>query len=84
MIADVMQLVDKVSSLEETMLQLKQNNAESIKLVKAQCNANYTIRDQPSRVFMFDDQIVRDIHKVATAGNETVALHKASRATSKY
>ena len=31
----VMQLVDKVSSLEETVLQLKENNAELIKLVKA-------------------------------------------------
>ena len=41
-----MQLVDKVSSLEETMLQLKENNAELIKLVKAQCNANDTIKDK--------------------------------------
>ena len=42
----VMQLVVKLSSLEETMLQLKENNAELIKLVKAQCNANDTIRDK--------------------------------------
>ena len=42
----VMQLVDKVSNLEETMLQLKEINAELIKLVKAQCNANDTIRDK--------------------------------------
>ena len=28
------------------MLQLKENNAELIKLVKAQCNANYTIMDK--------------------------------------
>ena len=28
------------------MLQLKENNAELSKLVKAQCNANYTIRDK--------------------------------------
>ena len=41
-----MQLVDKVSNLEETMLQLEENNAELIKLVKAQCNANDTIKDK--------------------------------------
>ena len=41
-----MHLVDKVSNLEETMLQLKENNAELIKLVKAQRNANYTIRNK--------------------------------------
>ena len=40
-----MQLVDKVSNVE-TMVQLKENNAELIKLVKAQCNANYIIRNK--------------------------------------
>ena len=135
----VIQLVDKVSSLEETMLQLKGNNAELIKLVKAQCNANDTIRDKnfalveevaclrneinhsneiiamndkleklssdlanlsqaptvresyaaiasrktSKRVFMFDDHILRDIHKVTIAVNEPVALHTTSSATPK-
>ena len=35
------------------------------------------------RVFMFDDHILRDIHKVTTADNEPVALHTTSRATPK-
>ena len=43
-----MQLVDKVSSFEDTMLHLKENNAGLIKLVKAQCGANDTIRDKNS------------------------------------
>ena len=130
------QLADKLCNLEETLLQLKENKAELIKLVKAQCNANYTIVDKncdlvekvtclrneinhgneiramndkldklssdflsqspieresyvavtnrkTSRVFMFDDQIVRDMHKVTTADNELVALHTTSRATPK-
>ena len=38
-----MQTVDKVSNIEETMLQLNENNAELINLVKAQYNANDTI-----------------------------------------
>ena len=38
---------------------------------------------KPSRVFMFDNQIVQDTHKVTTADNEPVALHKASKATLK-
>ena len=135
----VMQLVDKVSSLEDTMLQLKEHSAELIKLVKAQCNANDTIRDKnfavveevgclrneinhsneiramndkldklspdlinlsqapteresyaaiasrktSKRVFMFDDHILRDIHKVTIAVNEPVALQTTSRATPK-
>ena len=41
-----MQLVDKVSSLEEKTIQLKENNAELVKLVKAQCNADDTIRNK--------------------------------------
>ena len=32
---------------------------------------------------MFDDYIVRDIHKVITADNEQVALHTSTRATPK-
>ena len=135
----VMQLVDKVSNLEETMLQLKENNAELIKLVKAQCNANDTIRDKncalveeiaclrneinrgneiramndklvklssdlanlsqatteresyaavtsrktSKRIFMFDDHILWDIHKVTSADNEPVDLHTTSRITPK-
>ena len=41
-----MNLVDKVSTLETTMLQLKENNAELPKLVKAQCIANDTIQNE--------------------------------------
>ena len=42
----VMLIVDKVSNHEETMLQLKENNVELIKLVKEQSNANYTIKNK--------------------------------------
>ena len=134
-----MQLVDNVSNVEETMLQQKENNAELIKVAKAQCSANYTITDKncvlvekvaclrnkinhgneiramndkrslwdlanlsqapterksyaaitsiarkTSRVFMFDDKIVRDVHKVTTADNEPVALHTTCRVTPNY
>ena len=41
-----MNLVDKVSTLETTMLQLKENNAELAKLVRAQCIVNDTIQDE--------------------------------------
>ena len=41
-----MNLVDKVSTLETTMLQLKENNAELAKLDKAQCIVNDTIQDE--------------------------------------
>ena len=41
-----MQLVDNVSNVEETMLQQKENNAELIKVAKAQCSANDTITDK--------------------------------------
>ena len=43
-----MQLGDKVSSFEDTMLHLKENNAGLIKLVKVQCGSNDTIRDKNS------------------------------------
>ena len=33
---------------------------------------------------MFDEKIVRDIHKDTTADNESVALHTTSRATPTY
>ena len=59
----VMQLVDKVSNLEVTMRQVKENNAELIKLVKAQCNANDATRDNNCAL----------VEQVTCIRNETMA-----------
>ena len=42
----IMNFVEKVSTLETTMLQPKENNAELAKLIKAQCIVNDTIQDE--------------------------------------
>ena len=64
-----MLFVDKVSKLEETMLHLKENNAELFKLVKAQRNANDTIRNK----------ICALIEKVACLCNEIIMPTKLER-----
>ena len=42
-----------------------------------------TSRKTSKRVFMFDDLILRDIHKITTEDNEPVDLYTTSRATPK-
>ena len=42
----IMNLVDKVSTLENTMLQIKENNADLAKLVKALCIVNDTVQEE--------------------------------------
>ena len=65
--------LDKLSSDFANLIQVP---------TERQSHAAVAIRKQ-SIVFMSDDQIVQDIHKVTTADNEPVALHRASKATPK-
>ena len=44
--ATVVQLVNTVAKLEATLMQLKDNNAELVQLVKDQCNINDVIRSE--------------------------------------
>ena len=66
-----MQLVDKVSNLEETMLQLKENNAELIKLMKPRSNANNTIRNKNCA-----HALVACFRNEINNGNEIRAMNK--------
>ena len=42
------------------------------------------VTSRKTRVFMFENQIVRDIHKVTTADNEQVALHTSTTLRQKF
>ena len=68
---------DKLDQLSSDLTNLSQAPTER------KSYAAITSRKTSKRVFMFDDHILRDIHKVTTADNEPVALHTTSRATPK-
>ena len=64
---------DKLDKLSSDLANLSQAPTE--------CESYAAVRSRKtSRVFMSDDQIVRDIHKVTTADIDPVALHTTSKA----
>ena len=68
---------DKLDKLSSDLANLSQAPTER------ESYAAVTSRKTSKRVFMFDDHILWDIHKVTTADNEPVALHTTYRATPK-
>ena len=67
----VMQLVDRVFNVEKTVLQLKENNAQLIKLVKAQCNAKDTVTDKNCALVNQVSCICNEINH----GNKIIAMN---------
>ena len=68
----VVQLVNSVSKLEATLMQLKDNNAELIQLVKDQCNTNDAIRSENSALI----QQVAILRVEANYNDDIRAVHE--------
>ena len=67
----LVQLVNTVSKLEATLMQLKDNNAELIQLVKDQCNTNDAIRSENSALI----QLVATLRVDANDNDNKRAVH---------
>ena len=70
--ATVVQLVNTVSKLEATLVQLKDNNAELIQLVKDQCNINDAIKCENTALI----QQVATLRIEAHYNDDVRALHE--------
>ena len=68
----VVQLVNTVSELEATLMQLKQHNAELIQLVKDQCNINDAIKSENSALI----QQVATLRVEANYNDDIRAVHE--------
>ena len=82
--APIGDIIDTIRAMNDKLDKLS-SDLENLSHAPTECEsyAAVTNRETSKRIFMFDDYILRDIHKVTTEDNEPVDLHTTSRATPK-